>query len=247
MYIYLDLGFIQMLKSFTPVVILFVGYMADIEKATVPVVMSVFIISIGTAATCTFNPQVNLLGLLIMFCSEFTEGLRLVMTQFFLQQLKFGVVEGQYVLAPASAFWLFLASAIFEMPQFVARGSVQVIIDHPVLFLAAATMGIGVNFIGYYVIQYTSSLTMKILNTVRSIGLVILGVVWYREVITGNQSVGYGIALVGFAGYNMAKMGYFESDSALMIEVRRLLPMCFAPHNHDNKDDQEGLSLLEKP
>ena len=51
-------------------------------------------------------------GLLVMLLAEVTEAVRLVLTQFLLQNLKFGVVEGQYVLAPASAFWLFLASAV---------------------------------------------------------------------------------------------------------------------------------------
>ena len=49
-----------------------------------------------------------------MFLAELTEAVRLVMTQFLLQNMKFGVVEGLYVLAPASAFWLFLASACYE-------------------------------------------------------------------------------------------------------------------------------------
>ena len=47
-----------------------------------------------------------------MLLAEVTEAVRLVLTQFLLKNLKFGVVEGQYVLAPASAFWLFLASAV---------------------------------------------------------------------------------------------------------------------------------------
>lgn len=50
-----------------------------------------------------------------MLLAEITEAVRLVLTQFLLQNLKFGIVEGQYVLAPASAFWLFTASALYVL------------------------------------------------------------------------------------------------------------------------------------
>jgi drug/metabolite transporter (DMT)-like permease len=209
-YLYLDVGFIQMLKSFTPVIIMITGYLARIDVVTMPVGISVLIISLGTAATCSFTPQLNMTGILIMFLSELTEAIRLIITQFFLQQLKFGVIEGQYVLSPASAFWLFFASLIFELPHMYDNNGFQVIFDNPFMFLIASIMGIGVNFITYFVIQYTSSLTMKILGTIRNILMVVLGVLLYNEVITSYQALGYLISLIGFTGYNMAKMGYFS-------------------------------------
>ena len=42
-----------MLKSFTPVIIMLTAYLASIESPTAPVVYSVIVISIGTAATCS--------------------------------------------------------------------------------------------------------------------------------------------------------------------------------------------------
>lgn len=210
-YLHLDVGFIQMLKAFTPVFIMLTGYVASVDIPTTPIILAVIVISIGTAATCSFTPQLNLLGIFIMFISELTEGIRLVITQFFLQQLKFGVMESQYVLAPASAFWLFLASAIFELPVMIEKNAFAIIMDNLGLFLMASFMGIGVNFISYYVIQATSSLTMKILGTLRNIIMVVVGVLLYGEVITLHQAGGYTISLIGFVGYNLAKMGYFDA------------------------------------
>jgi hypothetical protein len=232
-----------MLKSFTPVILMIVGILAKIEHANTPVVISVLIISLGTAATCSFTPQLNMLGIFIMFMSELMEGIRLVFTQYFLQQLKFGVTEGQYVLAPACAFWLFSASLIFEVPDMIEKGAFGVMMQYPFHFLCAASMGIGVNFISYYVIQYTSSLTMKILATVRNICLVIVGVIWYKEIITMNQAWGYFIALIGFAGYNMSKMGYFEHNSQLMVEWRRLTVSPSGNKLAVKGDEETGLLL----
>ena len=57
-------------------------------------IVAIFVISIGTAATCSFTLEYNLLGLLVMFISEAAEAVRLVLTQFLLKNMKFGVIEG---------------------------------------------------------------------------------------------------------------------------------------------------------
>lgn len=239
-YLHLDVGFIQMLKSFTPVVIMTTGYFARIEHISFPVSFSVLIIALGTAATCSFKPELNLYGVAIMYIAEQTEAIRLVLTQYFLQQLKFGVTEGLYVLAPASAFWLFAASIIFELPTMVEKDAFSIVAKYPFHFLAAASMGVGVNFIAFYVIQYTSGLTMKILATVRNIAMVIIGVIIYKESITFNEILGYAVALIGFAGYNMAKMGYFESNAPFMIEISKI----FSSSNRNTNRDTEKETFL---
>lgn len=208
-----------MLKSFTPVIILLTSVVAKIENPNIPTIFSVFLMSVGTAATCSFTAELSILGLFVMFMAEFTEAIRLLMTQFLLHHCKFGVIEGQYVLAPATAFWLFMASAWFEggdlmqmtregeaggaggsyletfqyaapitgniiqdatsppepLPSSIAASSVlplpfEVIRDNPIPFILASCMGLCVNFMSYLVIQVTSSLTMKVLGSVRNLG-----------------------------------------------------------------------------
>ena len=81
---------------------------------------------------------------------------------------------------------------------------------YPLIFFAASFMGLGVNYLIYLVIQATSSLTMKVLSTIRNIGIIFIGVAAYGEIVTFNQGLGYTIALIGFAGYNAAQMGYWK-------------------------------------
>lgn len=210
-YLFLNVGFIQMLKSFTPVIIIMTSYIANIGTPTMPVVYSVLVISLGTAAACSFSPEFSLLGIFIMFLAELAEGIRLILTQFFLQQLKFGVIEGQYVLAPASAFWLFAASAFYELPTMIKNNAFTIVGDNIGLFFVASFMGIAVNFLSYLVIQSTSSLTMKILGSVRSVGLIYIGIIFYAEEVSVNEMIGYSIALVGFFAYNAAAQGYWDA------------------------------------
>lgn len=178
-------------------------------------------------------------------------------TQFFLQQLKFGVIEGSYVLAPACALWLFTASFVFEFPTMLEKNAFQYMYMHPRVFLLSACMGVGVNLIAYVMIQFTSSLTMKILVTVRNMLMVVVSVLCFHERVSLQQGVGYFIALVGFAGYNMSKMGYFQHiDAGIEYEdVYHMLPStvrCILPlprrgdeESERERDGEEGIVLLK--
>ena len=94
-YLFLDVGFIQMLKSFTPVVVMIFLYFTGIEFPNKQIIISILIISFGTALTCTYTPNASVLGMIIMLMSEIFEAVRLVLTQFLLKDVKMGVVEGE--------------------------------------------------------------------------------------------------------------------------------------------------------
>lgn len=210
-YLYLNVGFIQMFKSFTPVLIMSVSYLMSVEKPSYHVIVSVIVISVGTAATCSYTPQLSLLGLAVMLTAEVLEAVRLVLTQFVLQNLKFGVTEGQYVLAPPSAVWLLITSMVFEFNDMYEKKAWLIIYENPLMFLCASSLGLGVNFLSYFVIQATSSLTIKILGGVRNIVTIAAGVMRYGEMIDSREAAGYSVALVGFIMYSMAKSGYWDT------------------------------------
>ena len=94
-YLLLDVGLIQMLKSFTPVVVMFFLFLTGIETPNKPVIISILIISFGTALTCSYTPDASVLGMFVMLFSEIFEAIRLVLTQFLLKDMKMGVVEGK--------------------------------------------------------------------------------------------------------------------------------------------------------
>eukprot|EP01062_Namystynia_karyoxenos_P035030 TRINITY_DN2566_c0_g1_i1.p1 TRINITY_DN2566_c0_g1~~TRINITY_DN2566_c0_g1_i1.p1 ORF type:complete len:448 (+),score=151.19 TRINITY_DN2566_c0_g1_i1:101-1345(+) len=205
-YLYLNMGFIQMLKAFTPSIILLMLYLFGVESPTRPVMMSVLVICAGTALTTAADPSANLIGLLLQLGAMATEAVAVVLTQWFLQNAKFGVMEGAYVLAPPGAAALFLCAIPVEGAQVWARQSWLAVADAPHLFLAAAFLGVGVNLCAFVVIQCTSSLTFKIIMTLRNIAIVVFSVVMFDEAVTQKEWVGYAVMLLGFAAYNYSKM-----------------------------------------
>ena len=64
-------------------------------------------------------------------------------------------------LAPACTLWLLLGIAVLEFRTMVAEGAFLLMMRRPLVYLAAATMGFGVNSLSYIVIQTSSALTLK--------------------------------------------------------------------------------------
>lgn len=73
------------------------------------------------------------------------------------QNLKFSIVESQFYLAPCAALALFSASILLEMPAMQRNNAWDQIAAHPFLFLAAGTLGVGVHFLSFLVVQVTNS------------------------------------------------------------------------------------------
>eukprot|EP01065_Artemidia_motanka_P017622 TRINITY_DN2105_c3_g1_i1.p1 TRINITY_DN2105_c3_g1~~TRINITY_DN2105_c3_g1_i1.p1 ORF type:complete len:361 (+),score=121.91 TRINITY_DN2105_c3_g1_i1:267-1349(+) len=205
-YMYLNMGFIQMLKAFTPCMILVLLYAFKLEEPTKQVVASVIVICFGTAFTTSADPSANVVGLLLQVGAMLTEAVSVVLTQWFLQNAKFSVMEGAYVLAPPGALALFTTAAVVEWPRVYSSGSYLAAFQSAHLFIAAMFLGIGVNLLSYVVIQETSSLTFKIVMTLRNIGLVLVGVAVYHETVTPHEWAGYSVTLAGFGAYNHFKM-----------------------------------------
>lgn len=90
-------------------------------------------------------------------------------------------------LAPACALWQATGVLIFERPDMVRNNALGLMAAKPALYLTAAALGFGVNTLSYIVIQTTSSLTLKVLGTVKNTLIVGIGVALLGDIITGVQ------------------------------------------------------------
>ena len=113
-------------------------------------------------------------------------------------------------MAPISALWLFSAAMASEMPRAVLPANWehirQVVTAEPMLFLASAALGFGVNICTFLVIKTTNSVTLKVLGTARNAGLVLASAWLYDENISAMEASGYALSLVAFAAYNYFKL-----------------------------------------
>ena len=81
-------------------------------------------------------------------------------------------------LAPACFFWLMAGVAAVEWPAMRDNHALQLILDKPFWYFAAAAMGFCVNLLAYMVIQTASSLTLKVTSSKPALHSCVQGMVY---------------------------------------------------------------------
>jgi len=217
-YFHLTLSFLQMMKALSPAVLFTILYFAGLDKWHTKVAVAVAVIIGGTLISSLGEMQFTWIGFALILGAELTEAFKNAAMQFLLANKKFSMWEGMFFISPASLIFLLTAAALFEFKDMAEKNAWGMMAEHPELFLAAGFLGFVVNFCSLGVIKFIGSLTLKVLAQVRSIIIIIFGVIFYHDVVQPIQIVGYSIALVGFTGYNVAKIKAKEEE---ILEERR--------------------------
>jgi len=202
-YLYLTVAFIEILKGFTPVVTMTVQAMAGQGYPRPAVSMAVLMISIGTAVSSFGEIDLNLVGVVLMLGSIYSEALRLMLTQRLLQDMRLHVLETLYYLSPATLFWLAPLALTIDLRHFDAQVVMSKLPYTWHYFLIASAIGFLVNTSSFLVIQRTNVVMLKLLAIARNALFVFSGIVFFEDKVTPIQFVGYTVTLVFFVVYNM--------------------------------------------
>ncbi|GFR40251.1 hypothetical protein Agub_g823 [Astrephomene gubernaculifera] len=232
-YLYLTVAFVQMLKAFCPVVTMLLLFFARLEVPSGRLVAAVALIAGGVALASYGEINMSLIGLTAMLASVVAEGVRLVLTQHLLAAggSNLPPLEGLFYISSACTAVLTVQASYLEWPRLLRErlpasssfghpvphglhgagggagggGDYLIPLAHPGSFAAAACCGFLVNMLAILVIKLASSLTLKVLGTVKDAALVSIGILFLNEHVTRLQLVGYGISMVGFVSYNVIK------------------------------------------
>ncbi len=223
-YLYLSVSLIQMLKAFTPTLVMILTYVFRISRPTRYLVLSTLCICFGTSLTSLGSIEYSMMGFVLMFAAEFFESLRLVLIQSLLGSAgwSFSVMEGLYWICPASLFWTWtVVIPLIEYEELKNGNALEIFSENVETMFLAGFLGFLVNIMGYFVIKTSSALVLKILSMVRNLGVILYSVVILREVVTAEQFIGMVISLAGFAAFNylqMNKMGEIPFNSPQLPE-----------------------------
>ncbi len=204
-YFYLTVAFIQMLKAFSPAYIIFLLWLLGIESPSRKVVLCVLGLSVCTAIASAGEVSFSLIGVLFMTAASFTDSVRLVVAQKILQNQSMHPIEALYYISPMCLVLMLPFALVLEMPTVIRRGSFHILVEHPTMTFASAFSGLFVNVTSYLLVRRTSSTTLKLLTMVRNGGLVLASAIFFAEVITPLEWVGYGGLLVFFGMYTYIK------------------------------------------
>mmetsp|Transcript_67421 Transcript_67421/g.144188 ORF Transcript_67421/g.144188 Transcript_67421/m.144188 type:complete len:1038 (-) Transcript_67421:37-3150(-) len=222
-YIYLDAGFVQMLKAGTPALLLLVLSCLRVEAVSTWSAGLALIMVTGSSLATAHQPHATAIGLAVQLTSQLCEVLQCTAVQVFLQQLGFEAWDAGYYLAPAVAACCLVPSMVLEWPHIIASGKVGVLFDQMPLLIASGLVGIVVNFSSLLVIKFTSSLLAKLLVIARSSALVLFFILM-GEAFTWIQVIGYVITLSAFGAYSFCKAREMEAaireEEAVELEAQ---------------------------
>jgi len=210
-YIYLDAGFVQMLRAGTPALLLFVLSVLRIEQVSTPTACLALMMVLGSSLASLQQPNATFIGLVVQFASQLCEVLQCAAMQQFLQKLGFEAWDAGYYLSPAIAACCLLTSLVLEWPHIIASHKVGLLFQQVPLLILSGTIGIVVNFSGMFLVKFTSSLFSKLLGIARSACLVLIFIA-NGEDFTWSQVVGYMICLSAFIGSCIVKNREMEQQ-----------------------------------
>ena len=198
------------------------------------VFLSIMVIVIGTAVAAYAEVHFTWIGIALIFVAELFEAIKSACYQFLLANKSFTMWEGMYFVSPAALIFLSILIYFLELGAMIEENAWGQMTAHPLMFIAAGTLGFGVNYCSLGVIKHAGSLTLKVLAQMKSIILIFAGMAIYGDIVSTQTAIGYATAIVGFAFYNWAKIKAKEEDDALAVK------------SGDEGADPEKAPLLDK-
>ena len=196
-YLYISVPLIQMLKAVTPVVTMLSLFAVKLEKLSHKLVVSILLLSVGSAVACYGAVKWSWLGFAFMIMSVFAQSTRMVYAQFLLSNIKLSVFDGLYYFSPTTLFFMCTFIVGFELPALMKAEGLPFLIANARWLAVCGTAGFGLNFVIYGVVKTSGSLTLNMLVILDNIIVVLFSYFFLNQHVSFLQACGYGIAMTG--------------------------------------------------
>ncbi|CAJ2513237.1 Uu.00g013560.m01.CDS01 [Anthostomella pinea] len=225
-YLYLSVSFIQMLKATNVVATLIATWAFGMVAPNMKTLANVSAIVIGVAIASFGELKFDGFGFIVQVSGIVAEALRLVMVQRLLssEEFKMDPLVSVYYYAPACAlingfFTLFVEIPRMTMADIFAVGVATLIANAFVAFLLNVSVVL--------LIGKTNAVVLTMSGVLKDILLVVASMAIFGDPVTGQQYVGYSIALGGLVYYKLGaeKIQSMATDAKLALgDARRNHP-----------------------
>ncbi|AED91650.1 putative protein [Arabidopsis thaliana] len=204
-YIYLSVSFIQMLKALMPVAVYSIGVLFKKEGFKSDTMMNMLSISFGVAIAAYGEARFDVWGVILQLGAVAFEATRLVLIQILLgdKGIKLNPITSLYYVAPCCLAFLFIPWIYVEFP--VLRDTSSFHLDYAI-FGANSFCAFALNLAVFLLVGKTSALTMNVAGVVKDWLLIAFSWSVIKDTVTPINLFGYGIAFLGVAYYNHAKL-----------------------------------------
>ncbi|KAH0709977.1 hypothetical protein KY284_011404 [Solanum tuberosum] len=212
-YIYLSVSFIQMLKALMPVAVYSIGVMFKKDTFKSDTMGNMVSISIGVAIAAYGEAKFDTWGVMLQLGAVAFEATRLVMIQILLTSkgITFNPITSLYYVAPCCLVFLFIPWIFVEYPLLKDTSSFH--FDW-VIFGTNSFCAFALNLAVFLLVGKTSALTMNVAGVVKDWLLIAFSWSVIKDTVTPVNLVGYGLAFLGVAYYNHAKLQALKANEA---------------------------------
>lgn len=230
-YKYLSVGYIQMLKSCTPVPTLAASFLLgrEDEKAKSDWYIQIgliLIICFGAAVSSVGESHFSMIGFCLMISAICADVLRMSCMDYLTKDVKLDTLSTLYYMAPLAFFFIALGFFFFEADAFFSEGGgADKLLQSSGLVICLflnATMAMLLNCSIVLFITYAGIMTMSLAGIAKDILTVGLGCLIFRQGVTLTQVGGYSVSLLGLALYREHKRDAENLSSWLAASKREI-------------------------
>ncbi|CAN1325195.1 Probable sugar phosphate/phosphate translocator At5g25400 [Linum perenne] len=212
-YIYLSVSFIQMLKALMPVAVYSIGVIFKRDAFKTDTMANMLSISLGVAIAAYGEARFDVWGVLLQLGAVAFEATRLVLIQILLTSkgITLNPITSLYYVAPCCLAFLFIPWIFVEYPVLKETSSFH--LDFAI-FGTNSFCAFALNLAVFLLVGKTSALTMNVAGVVKDWLLIAFSWSVIKDTVTPINLVGYGLAFLGVAYYNHAKLQAIKAKEA---------------------------------
>ena len=212
-YIYLSVSFIQMLKALMPVAVYSIGVLLKKETFKSHSFANMISISVGVAVAAYGEAHFDAWGVLLQLAAVGFEATRLVLIQILLTSkgINLNPITSLYYVAPCCLVFLSVPWLVVEFPILLEGSSFK---PDLIIFGTNSLCAFALNLAVFLLVGKTSALTMNVAGVVKDWLLIAFSWSVIRDTVTPINLFGYGIAFLGVAYYNHAKLQALKAKEA---------------------------------
>ncbi|KAL6906051.1 hypothetical protein ACP4OV_003652 [Aristida adscensionis] len=216
-YIYLSVSFIQMLKALMPVAVYSLAVALRTDAFRRASMLNMLGISAGVAVAAYGEARFDAFGVTLQLAAVAAEATRLVLIQILLTSrgMSLNPITSLYYIAPCCLVFLAVPWYAVELPRLrAAAAAAAAARPDVVVFGTNSLCAFALNLAVFLLVGKTSALTMNVAGVVKDWMLIAFSWTVIKDTVTAVNLVGYGIAFLGVAYYNHAKLQALKAKEA---------------------------------
>ena len=185
-YVYLSLGYIQMLKAIMPVPLLLMYFASGREKLSLLQLLIVITISFGVMLTSIGELHFSIVGFTIQISAVISDCLRVFLLDVVLKDLNLDSLSMLYYTAPTLSCLLIVGFFVFEYETFPFERLDGVF---SVVLATSGIIAFSLNLSIFILVSNTSSLIMTLAGPIKDFLLIMTSVIFFQSPLSLIQVI----------------------------------------------------------